>query len=255
MILTTVKIADLKPHSLNYNKHSEEQLAELEKSLDQFNQFKNVVVNGESVILAGHGLVEAARRKGLTEIDAVVRDDLTEEQQTALLIADNATPFLAQPDTDMLQELLESVGDIEIPGVNDEWLNNLNLLSDGMTFDEPEDDNIYSSEITAPVYEPNNEKPLLVDLYDIEKTTQLIDEIESSDIPTKEKEFLIQAARRHTVFNYQKIADYYANSTKPIQDLMEKSALVIIDFDKAIENGYVLVSQYITDQFHHEYDN
>ena len=122
MNLQKVKLADLQPHPMNYNTHPEAQLVELEKSLESFQQFKNIVVC-QNTILAGHGLVEAAKRQGIEELDAVVMDDLTGEQQKALLVADNATPFLAVPDTDMLQELLDSMGEIDIPGVNDDWLN------------------------------------------------------------------------------------------------------------------------------------
>ena len=126
MKLTRVKIADLQPHPMNYNTHPEAQLAELEKSLESFDQFKNIVVcNG--VILAGHGLVQAAKRRGLTELDAVVMDDLTDEQQKALLIADNALPFLAIPDSALLQGLLDDLGDYEIPGVNEEWMASFDL--------------------------------------------------------------------------------------------------------------------------------
>ena len=41
MKLQTVKIADLQAHPENYNTHPEEQLLELEKSIDQFMQYKN----------------------------------------------------------------------------------------------------------------------------------------------------------------------------------------------------------------------
>jgi ParB-like chromosome segregation protein Spo0J len=37
--------------------------------------------------------------------------------------------------------------------------------------------------------------------------------------------------------------DFYAHSSKEIQELMEDSALVIIDFDKAIEKGYVKLTK------------
>ena len=60
---------------------------------------------------------------------------------------------------------------------------------------------------------------------------------------------MISSAERHTVFNFDKIADYYAHAKPEIQDLMEKSALVIIDFDKAIENGFVAVTKHLTDQY------
>lgn len=126
MQLTKVSVDALVPHPQNYNTHPESQIQELIKSLDEFSQFKNIVVcNG--VILAGHGLVEAAKRKGMTEIYALVRNDLTEQQQKALLIADNSMPFMAVPDTGKLEELLADLGEIAIPGVNEEWLHSMRV--------------------------------------------------------------------------------------------------------------------------------
>ena len=57
------------------------------------------------------------------------------------------------------------------------------------------------------------------------------------------------AASRHLVFDYSKIADYYSHSNKEMQELMEDSALVIIDFKKAIEDGYVKLTKEIADLF------
>ena len=53
------------------------------------------------------------------------------------------------------------------------------------------------------------------------------------------------AATRHIVFNYSKVADYYAHSSKEVQELMEQSALVIIDVNDAIANGYLQLSKNI----------
>ncbi len=134
MELTKVTLAELQPHPMNYNTHPEEQLVELEKSLEHFDQFKNIVVcNG--VILAGHGLVEAAKRQGITELDAVIMNDLSEDQQKALLISDNATPFLAVPDVGKLEDLLSGLGGMEIPGVNDAWLNGIGTGDIDILFD------------------------------------------------------------------------------------------------------------------------
>jgi hypothetical protein len=63
----------------------------------------------------------------------------------------------------------------------------------------------------------------------------------------------MDAARRHNVFNYEKIADYYAHSSKEMQELMERSGLVIIDFEKAIQNGYVKLCDEIRKQYLEEY--
>ena len=111
------------------------------------------------------------------------------------------------------------------------------------------DDDKYTSKIKAPIYTPKNKQPHILELLDTSKARRLIYEIETSTLPDEEKRFLIEAAKRHNVFNYSKIADYYAHASKEMQHLMEHSALVIIDFEKAIEYGYVKLSDDITQQY------
>lgn len=115
------------------------------------------------------------------------------------------------------------------------------------------DEQKYSTKIESPIYEPKNQKPHIIELVDKSKTQRLIREIDASNLPIEEKQFLIDAARRHLVFNYEKIADYYAHSSKEMQTLMEKSALVIIDFEKAIQLGYVKLCDDIRTQYLEEY--
>jgi hypothetical protein len=43
----------------------------------------------------------------------------------------------------------------------------------------------------------------------------------------------------------KKIAEYYANADKEVQELFEDSALVIIDFKSAIKNGFTKLSKRI----------
>lgn len=114
---------------------------------------------------------------------------------------------------------------------------------------KPQKEQKYSNKVEAPIYEPKNKKPYIGELFDAEKTKRLISEINQADIPEQEKEFLIEAAKRHTVFNYEKIADYYAHSSADVQHLMERSALVIIDFNKAIEYGYIRLCDDIRAQY------
>jgi len=105
----------------------------------------------------------------------------------------------------------------------------------------------YTSKIKAPIYEPKYKKPFVFELVDTTKRGRLINDINNSTLPQEEKDFLIHAANRHNVFNYELIADYYAHATPEMQSLMERSALVIIDFDKAIQYGYVKFSNEIAD--------
>lgn len=123
----------------------------------------------------------------------------------------------------------------------------------GQEFAPNKDEQKYSNKIEAPIYEPKNVKPHILELCDKSKTHRIIKEIESSNVSNEEKFFLIDAARRHNVFNYEKIADYYAHSSKEMQTLMERSGLVIIDFDKAIEYGYIKLCDEIKKQYLEEY--
>ena len=80
---------------------------------------------------------------------------------------------------------------------------------------------------------------------DISKTKERLERIEASDVTKKQKRFLRLAAYRHLCFNYSKIAEYYCHQNKEMQELMEDSALVIIDFDDAIAKGYVQLSKQV----------
>lgn len=116
-----------------------------------------------------------------------------------------------------------------------------------------EEEKKYSTKIEAPIYEPKNTKPHIMELCDKSKTNRLINEIDQSNLSLEEKNFLIDGARRHSIFNYEKIADYYAHSSKEMQHLMERSGLVIIDFEKAIQYGYVKLCEDIKNQYLQEY--
>lgn len=105
------------------------------------------------------------------------------------------------------------------------------------------DDKKYSRAIRVPQYEPSDEKPNLETVYDLTKYSKLIAKINKSGVSDEEKKFLKFAASRHIVFTYSKIADYYAHADAEMQELMEESALVIIDMDDAIANGYVALSE------------
>lgn len=103
----------------------------------------------------------------------------------------------------------------------------------------------YSKKIGAPQYLPSDKKPHIQELYNSEKYGKLIYNIKNSNVSEEEKYFLMLAASRHIVFNYSQIADYYAHSDKEMQELMEQSALVILDIEDAIANGFVKLNKQI----------
>ncbi len=115
------------------------------------------------------------------------------------------------------------------------------------------EDQKYTKKVSIPIYTITGEKPKIQELVDQTKANELIKNIKKADISEDEKVFLIKAAGRHHVFDYRKIAEFYAHAPKKVQVLMEDSALVIIDFNKAIEKGFVIMSKGLDEIFDETY--
>ena len=90
-----------------------------------------------------------------------------------------------------------------------------------------------------PTYSPREGRGGIYDCYDPQKFYRLCRMVDESNVSEDEKKFLKLAASRFIEFNYESIADHYAMQDEETKSLMEKLALVIIDFDKAIEEGFV----------------
>jgi len=115
---------------------------------------------------------------------------------------------------------------------------------------------LYTGKITTPTYEPTGDIPSINDLVNQDKVKTLLETINTADgVSEDEKGFLRIAAYRHYVFNFKRIANYYASASLPMQRLMEESALVIIDFNKAIELGYAKLTDEISELMQAEYGN
>ena len=237
-----IAINELKPYENNARTHSEEQLNMIVNSINEFGFVAPVIIDENNVILVGHGRTEAAKRAGLTEVPYRRITHLTDEQKRAYILADNKLSDLGGWDFDILQTELDNI-ELDMSDFGFE----LDLVEIGEEeSEEPaEGESKYTNKKNIPQYEITGEEPTISELCDREKTEQLIEEIKSSNVTQEQKEFLIAAAQRHLTFNYQNIAEYYAHQNKEMQELMEKSALVIIDFEDAIKNGYAQLSKEI----------
>lgn len=117
-----VAITDLAPHPRNYNRHSPEQLQRLRVSLKRFGQVRSIVVQaldgGGFVIVAGHGLIEAAKAEGWQEVHAdVIPAAWPEFRVLAYMAADNELARMSDPDQEQLAALIAKVqaeGDDEL---------------------------------------------------------------------------------------------------------------------------------------------
>lgn len=129
-----VAIDDLKPHPKNYRQHPADQLAQVVRSIEQHGFYRNVVVARDNTILAGHGVVLAARQMGRKRVP-VIRLDLDPSEPRALkvLVSDNEISHLAESDdralTEMLKSLLESGDDLMGTGFTGEQLAALTFVT------------------------------------------------------------------------------------------------------------------------------
>lgn len=118
-----------------------------------------------------------------------------------------------------------------------------------------DENNHYTDKVKVPQYLPSKVCPRLEELCDYSKYSKLIKNINDSNVSEDVKKFLRFAASRHIIFNYSKIADYYAHADKEVQELMEQSALVILDIDDAIAEGYVKLSTTLNKILEESQDN
>lgn len=136
------KIDDLQPYARNSRVHSDAQISQLMASLAEFGWTKPLVTDGNNGIVAGHGILAAARRireagtkiphwPDMNMVPTVDLAHLTKAQKRAYVIADNKLAMNSSFDLDMLG--------VEIGELQDDGFN-LNLLG----FDQDELDAMFN---------------------------------------------------------------------------------------------------------------
>jgi ParB-like chromosome segregation protein Spo0J len=250
MQITQQKTDALVPYARNAKRHDPEQISKIAASIREFGFNAPILVSPDLTIIAGHGRVMAAQKLGLKEVPCVILDHLTDTQRRAYVLADNRLGELGGGwDMEMLRLEVEDLGNaLDGLGFDADELKELGAESESKS--ELSDD--YTHKVDAPVYEPKGEKPPVSELCNSERAEQLIRDIDASTAPKEVKQFLKAAASRHIVFDYGKIAEFYCHADKPTQLLMEDSALVIIDFKKAMQLGYVKLKAEIADALESE---
>ena len=238
-----MRIEQLSADPANARKHSDRNIDAIIASLRRFGQQKPIVVDLKGVVRAGNGTLEAAKKLGWEVIDCVMTS-LEGSDAVAYAIADNRTAELAEWDDDALTAQLTALltEDNEL------------AIASGFSVDEIESlmdsnqelldlDNPYTAKIVSPIYEPRGERPKANELYDRSKADSLIKGIKEAKLGDDVERFLVVASERHVAFDFRQIAEFYSHASKEVQDLMERNGLVVIDFKKAIEYGFVHLTQ------------
>jgi DNA modification methylase len=111
--MTSIK--DLKSDHKNARKRTDRSAKLIAESLQRYGAARSIVIDEDNRILAGNGTIEGAKAAGIknirvietdgTEIIAVKRTGLSEDEKIGLALADNRTSDLSDWDKDMLQQL------------------------------------------------------------------------------------------------------------------------------------------------------
>lgn len=235
---------EIKLDKRNYRKHNDENKRLIKKSLEECKAGRSILIDNDNEIIAGNGVYEVANELGIpvkiietdgNEIIAVKRTDLNRDDETRdkLAILDNSTTDLSEFDYDLLKE------DFAI-----DYLKSL-----GIDIKEEIGELKYTRKVNVPIYEIKGENPAISDMINTERADELIELIKSKNLHSDIEDFFIKTATRLYEYRYDNIAEFYAHQDKDVQEIMEKLALVIIDFDKAIENGYIQLNSFIEDIF------
>ena len=234
-------IETLAPYAGNARTHSDEQVDEIARSMVEFGWTIPILLDERGEVIAGHGRLLAAQKLGFTEAPCMVARGWSEAKIKAYRLADNEIALHSDWNADLLKIELEELKlldfELELTGFSAEDINQY-LAAEPPPGEEP-----YSRKLDPPIYTPKGVKPKIADLFDDAKEIELKAEIRAAKLPPSVARFLEKAAERHTVFEFHLIAEYYAHAPASVQRLMERSGLVIIDFDSAIENGFVKLTE------------
>jgi len=127
-------VSALVPYEKNARTHSDEQIAQIAASIEEFGWTNPILVDADYVIIAGHARLLAAKKLCMTEVPVIVLGHLTEKQRRALVIADNQLALGAGWDEDTLRVELRALQaedfDLDLLGFGESELAEL-LASDG----------------------------------------------------------------------------------------------------------------------------
>ena len=147
-------INSIKPNANNARAHSLKQIKQIEKSIRAFGFINPILIGEDSVIIAGHGRLAAAREIGMNEVPSIELKYLSEAQKRAYVIADNRLAELAAWDEEILaielQNLLEFDLEFDIAVIGFETPE-IDLLIQNLGSENDQDDHLPDVNENTPI--------------------------------------------------------------------------------------------------------
>lgn len=123
--IQSVPISSIEPYHKNQKKHPKKQIQQIADSITAFGFNQPIVVDGNGVIVVGHGRYEAAKILGMQEVPVVRLENLSEEEIKAYRLADNKlneSPWDMDLVIDELKDIAGAGMDVSITGFESDIL-------------------------------------------------------------------------------------------------------------------------------------
>ena len=209
----------------NPRKITDADVKQLRKSIEETPEMLNarellVVPNGDTwVAIGGNQRLRALRALGYEQ--AVCKIIPENYDRLAIAIKDNT-----------------EAGEWDYGMLEQDW-DKEKLADWGVNIGGSKEENPYAQGVNHPIYEIKGDKPTIAECINLDEVKAKIAAIDVAEIPEETKEMLRAAAYRLADINFKNMAEFYAHADAETQRLMEEQCLVIVDFEKAIENGWV----------------
>jgi DNA modification methylase len=135
------RVDDLRPDPRNARAHDRTQIGRIAESIRAFGFNNPILVDGDGLIVAGHGRLAAARLLGLETVPTLRLDHLSEAERRAYRVADNRLAELSTWDKGLLAielgELLDLDFEMELTGFD---LAEVDIIIDAADGAAPEDE-------------------------------------------------------------------------------------------------------------------
>ena len=109
-----VDVGTLKPYERNAKIHTEEQVNQIARSIEEFGMNDPIAVWKDGEIIEGHGRLMACQKLGITEVPIIRLDGLTDEQRRAYMNVHNQLTMNTGFDLDLLAAELGKIENIDM---------------------------------------------------------------------------------------------------------------------------------------------
>ena len=105
---------DLIPYANNPRTHSDQQVAQVAASIQEFGFNNPILIDEHNSIIAGHGRLAAAQKLNMNTVPTILLEGLSEAQRKAYVIADNKLTENGGWDYDLLAVEIERLKELDV---------------------------------------------------------------------------------------------------------------------------------------------